>query len=314
MFNRLLIFLTALMLAAAGLLAQASPASAASSAIDGRYATDPELRLLLGSPISSESTIYDGRLRHYQNGTLYWSPSTGVHEVHGSIRDRYRSYGGVQTLGFPTTDEWSVWVRFEFNEIGRASSFETGTIAWSEETGNRVMSKAIADEWAGCVADLLMPVADEEAVPGGHRVRFTSGGAIYSGVNGTHSLYDTLHGHDIRIDEKWGATGGSWGFLGIPASDLGVLDFNDDGINEGMTQNFANGRIYWQGDVEVGSAGPTAYEVHGPILARYLTEGGPKALGFPVSDQQAFDSGQRSRFEHADILLHPSGQTIVVPT
>jgi uncharacterized protein with LGFP repeats len=43
--------------------------------------------------------------QHFQNGSVYWSPATGAHEVTGAIRDLWaagRAEAG--TLGYPTSD------------------------------------------------------------------------------------------------------------------------------------------------------------------------------------------------------------------
>ena len=37
-----------------------------------------------GSGVDSPDGV--GRFRHYANGSIYWSPPTGAHEVHGAIR------------------------------------------------------------------------------------------------------------------------------------------------------------------------------------------------------------------------------------
>lgn len=304
MFNRIAGFVAVLTLATATLFAQPLPAFAATQ-IDNRYNSDQELRQLCGSSISNESSVLNGKVKHYQSCTLYWSPTTGVHEAHGVIRDRFRDAGGVQVLGFPTSDEYSVWVRYDFNEIGRAGDFENATIGWSEDWGTKIMTPTIADDWKGDWHNLLMPKADTENIPGGKRVKFV-GASIYQSPQGSFTMFDDWHGYQMKTTKKWGQKGGAWSFLGLPSSELLTID-------NGYVQLFQNGRIYWQGDFEMETSAPEAFEVHGAILNRYLTEGGPEELGYPVSDQQPFEDGYRSRFQHADILLHPSGSTIVVP-
>ena len=50
----------------------------------------------LGFPNTDEtSTLLDtGRFNSFQNGSIYWSPSTGAHEVIGDIRDAWSALGG----------------------------------------------------------------------------------------------------------------------------------------------------------------------------------------------------------------------------
>ncbi len=59
-----------------------------------------------------------GRVRDFDNGSIYWSPETGAHEVHGAIRDKWQSMGWERSkLRYPTTDERDI-------PGGRASTFQ----------------------------------------------------------------------------------------------------------------------------------------------------------------------------------------------
>jgi uncharacterized protein with LGFP repeats len=90
----------------------------------------------IGQPISAEQTSQDGqgRSRVYQNATVYWSPRTGAHEVHGGIRDQYMKMGAENgRLGYPTSDETPAP-----DGMGRVNNFEHGSIYWSPRTGARV--------------------------------------------------------------------------------------------------------------------------------------------------------------------------------
>ena len=64
---------------------------------------------ILGYPTTNETTTPDGigRYNHFQGGSIYWTPSTWAHEVHGLIRDRWASLGWERNpqLGYPITDE-----------------------------------------------------------------------------------------------------------------------------------------------------------------------------------------------------------------
>ncbi len=86
----------------------------------------------LGFPLTDESTTPDGvgRYNHFQGGSVYWTPATGAHEVHGSIRSLYASLGWERSrLGYPTTDEL-VW-----GATGRVSYFQGGRIYWTPVVG-----------------------------------------------------------------------------------------------------------------------------------------------------------------------------------
>jgi hypothetical protein len=64
---------------------------------------------ILGYPRTDETGTPDGvgRFNHFQSGSIYWTPGTFAHEVHGLIRDRWASLGWERNpqLGYPITDE-----------------------------------------------------------------------------------------------------------------------------------------------------------------------------------------------------------------
>lgn len=93
-------------------------------------------RSFVGAAVSPEITIEDGRgrVRVYDDATIYWTPENGAHEVHGVIRDEYLRLGGFRSrLGYPTADE-----RAGADGRTRVAEFEKGTITHSPELGVRV--------------------------------------------------------------------------------------------------------------------------------------------------------------------------------
>jgi hypothetical protein len=119
----------------------------AQSPIERKYQALGGQNGFLRKPTSNESTCAhnkNGRYRHYEGGTIYWHPDTGAHEVHGAIRDKYRSlkeYWGL--LGFPVTDEMTTPDR-----IGRYNHFQHGSIYWTTYTGAHEVHGAIRAKWA----------------------------------------------------------------------------------------------------------------------------------------------------------------------
>lgn len=86
---------------------------------------------------------------------------------------------------------------------------------------------------------------------------------------------------------KWQSLGAGLGILGAP--NAGV-----SGPNGAVRQHFAHGSIF------VTPKG--VYEVHGAIAERYAQLGyDASCLGLPVADEEPFEGGRRSRFEHGDI-------------
>ena len=64
---------------------------------------------ILGYPRTDETATPDGvgRFNHFQGGSIYWTPGTFAHEVHGLIRDLWAQLGWERNpqLGYPITDE-----------------------------------------------------------------------------------------------------------------------------------------------------------------------------------------------------------------
>lgn len=97
------------------------------SAIDQKYAELGGERGSLGYPIEDEKPNPDGRgrRRRFQGGYIYWSPTTGAHEIHGNIYAKWKSLGWERSiLGYPTSDEQNA------PGGGRISYFEHGSIRW----------------------------------------------------------------------------------------------------------------------------------------------------------------------------------------
>lgn len=111
-----------------------SPATGANEvrgAIRDKWASMGWERGFLGYPLTDETATPDGRGRfnHFQGGSIYWTPTTTAHEVHGAIRDKWASMGWeMSCLGYPTSDE------YDWNG-GKRSDFERGYIHWTPAAG-----------------------------------------------------------------------------------------------------------------------------------------------------------------------------------
>ena len=89
-------------------------------------------RGFLGYPVTDETMTPDGigRYNHFQSGSIYWSPPTGAHEVHGLIRQQWAALGWERSpLGYPISDETD-----EIDGTGRFNTFEHGSIHWKRST------------------------------------------------------------------------------------------------------------------------------------------------------------------------------------
>lgn len=134
---------------------------------------------VLGYPITDELGTPDGigRYNHFQGGSIYWTPSTGAHEVHGGIRDKWASLGWEQSLlGYPLSDEIGTP-----DGIGRFNQFQWGYIYWTPSTGAHEVHGAILAQWAsmgweqGCLG---YPTSDEQSLRFGGRISYFQNGYI----------------------------------------------------------------------------------------------------------------------------------------
>jgi uncharacterized protein with LGFP repeats len=240
---------------------------------------------VVGSPTSSEmDAVGGGRVNFFSRGAIYWSPSTGAHEVHGAIVGEYNATGGsAGPLGFPTSDEQAA-----ADGVGRFNTFQIGTIYWSPSTGAHEVQGEIRDKYnalGGPGGILGYPVSDEMAAVGGGRVSFFQRGAIYwSQDTGAHEVHGAIVG-------EYNATGGSAGRLGLPTSDERPTP---DGV--GRFNTFQGGSVYW-------SPSTGAHEIQGVIRDKWAALGWERGpLGYPISDELPGPGGSRvSFFEHGYI-------------
>ncbi len=75
-------------------------------------------------------------------GSLFWSPTTGVRMVRGSILARYVAAGGPQVLGVPVADDGRT-----ADGAGALVRLQHGAIYWSARTGAHVLSGAVLQRW-----------------------------------------------------------------------------------------------------------------------------------------------------------------------
>ncbi len=102
-------------------------------AIRGKWSTLGWETSFLGFPTTDETVTPDGvgRYNHFQGGSIYWTPTRGAYEVHGSIRSKWAELGWERSpLGYPVSDETE-----EIDGSGRFSLFEHGSIHWKQSTG-----------------------------------------------------------------------------------------------------------------------------------------------------------------------------------
>jgi len=133
----------------------------------------------LGYPITDVrvTPAADGRYMHFEGGSIYWTPWTGAHEVHGDIRWKWSELGWEQGfLGYPITDETGTP-----DGVGRYSYFERGGIYWSPRTGAHEVHGDIHTFWANQgyeTGALGYPMSDELTAPNGNRYSVFEDGVV----------------------------------------------------------------------------------------------------------------------------------------
>lgn len=175
-----------------------------------------------------------GSFQHYVNGSIYYHPSTGAHEVHGLIKARWKSLGWERSfLGYPKTDETKTP-----DGIGRFNHFQGGSIYWSPSTGAWEVHGAIRSKYSSLGWErsfLGYPLTNENTCPDGvGRYNHFQGGSIYwSPSTGAREVHGAIRSH-------WASLGWERSFLGYPISDELVV-FG----GAGRISHFQHGSIYW---------------------------------------------------------------------
>ncbi|MBA8827485.1 uncharacterized protein with LGFP repeats [Saccharopolyspora lacisalsi] len=219
--------------------------------IDRRYWSDPELRRVLGPPVDSEQDLGEISYRQFENGWMYHTSSTGVHETHGAIADKYTEVGTHYTYGVPVTDELSTP-----DGVGRFNYFEgtdaigTASIYWTRYTGAQGTWGPVQQFWGdhgwetGFLSYPTTTTADTPHKPGvfSHFLGADGSGAsvYWSPDTGAHSVQGTIR-------EEWAQLGWEDSWLGFPTS-------NEYDIPGGKRSDFQGGFITWNASTGIATA------------------------------------------------------------
>nr|WP_199430045.1 PQQ-dependent sugar dehydrogenase [Qaidamihabitans albus] len=277
-----------------------------STPIEQRYEAEPELRALLGAPTGPE--IVDGAVHHraYEQGKLYWSAATGVHEVHGRNLDRYLALGGHGRFGPPSTDERPTPDGVgRYNHVSGDPATGPASIYYSPGTGAHGVWGEIRRKWAALGWErgpLGYPPTDERPTPDGvGRYNHFAGTPATGPASIYYSPGTGAHGVWGEIRRKWAALGWERGPMGYPATDERPTP---DGV--GRYNHFSKAAsIYW-------SPGNGAHEVYGAIRRRWASLGWERSyLGYPTSGEFSVSGGRRNNFQHGYIRWYSSTSAVV---
>ena len=214
------------------------------TAISDKYAALGGPGSFLGSPTSTETPTPDGvgAYQHYQFGSIYWTPQTSAHEVHGAIHDKWASLGW-ENFGYPSTDESGTPDGIgRFNHFHNLKANADSSIYWTPQTSAHEVHGLILDNWASLGWENFgYPSTDETGTPDGigrfnhfHNLKANADSSIYwTPQTGAHEV----HG---GIRDKWASLGWEKSWLGYPVTDeIQTTDISWE------SSRFQNGSILW---------------------------------------------------------------------
>lgn len=197
---------------------------------------------------------------------------------------------------------------------GQGQQFQGGWIYWSQGTGTHEVQGAINSDYQSLGATgsaLGFPASDEQDAPGGGRENLFSGTPCAAGSlvgHGSVILWQSATGANEMQGCIYQAYlqnyGGPGGVLGYPTTDETSMAGGRYNHLAGTTCGSASGSgIYWSG---------AAHEVYGCIFQKYLSLGeATSGLGFPVSDEYAYNGGRRQDFQGGNIIYTSSAGAVV---
>ncbi|RNE49992.1 alpha/beta hydrolase-fold protein [Corynebacterium alimapuense] len=206
-------------------------------AINARYNALEGPAGWLGFPTSGELIAPDGVGRYvkFENGSIYWSPSTGAWEIPNDMIDSWGT-AGFETgdLGYPTAGAASV-------NGGLVQQFQGGYVIRTPEDGVHWVRGLIGQKYGemGTVnSELGFPTSNEYLISGGAFQRFENGNIYWSPSTGAHFI---KYG---AIFDAWGEADWEQGELGFPTADQTSIPAGGEVVEfENGTLSEINGSI-----------------------------------------------------------------------
>ena len=210
-------------------------------AITAKYLSLGAAQGFLGKALGPEGDTPGGhgRFQHFQGGSIYYSPGIGAHEVHGSIRDKWKSLGWEKSfLGYPQTD-----TTVAPDQVGHFAHFQGGSIYTSPKTGTHEVHGAIRDKWESLDWErgyLGYPTTDETSTPDtvGRFSHFQGGSVYWTPETGAQAVH-------IHVRDKWEALGWERGNLGYPITDTIGIKPGISLPSADLSNDFQGGTVTW---------------------------------------------------------------------
>lgn len=162
----------------------------------------------LGFPLKNARRINAGWEQEFQHARMYYRDgATNAHEVHGSILNKFLATGGVNSWGYPVTNEMDLLDNG--SPIGRFSEFEGCTIYWKSGVGAFEVHGDIRRKYVetgGPAGELGFPTSDEKNIPGvagaGRINTFQNGSILWYGSYNSIVVARPFRIFIRRIDSK----------------------------------------------------------------------------------------------------------------
>lgn len=184
----------------------------------------------LGFPVHGEVKLDtgEGTFARFENGNIYWTPSTGAVAVPNDILARW-GQDGYETGAFNYPQSEAV----AYGE-GLIQEFNNAYIVRTADGQNVAVQGEIAKKYGelgAATSALGLPVAEERTLDGGAFQQFENGRIYWSPVTGAHTIYSGA------IIDEWGKTNWENGVFGFPTEDQITLP------EGGQVVNFQGGQI-----------------------------------------------------------------------
>ncbi len=214
-------------------------------AIRDKWAAMGWERSMLQYPLTDESPTPDGvgHFNHFEGGSIYWTPTTGAHEVGGAIRDKWAAMGWERSsLGYPISDE------MDASGGGRVSNFEHGSINWTA-SGGAVSSPQVVHLSAQISTPDWLPVGGSVDVVVNRLGQFTFSGHMHnSGFPNVHFALAVVLMTPSGVGYGFGRDHGLDGTVTILGRNRDD-DWVDTGTNTQLSDNWdqvTQARLHWR--------------------------------------------------------------------
>lgn len=267
-----------------GIIVALDPLARATAVISAKYAELGGAGGILGATSGAVADCMDGFgfYRHFRNGSIFWHPAAGAHEVHGAIRAKWAALGWERSvLGYPTSDQIP---GSDADQRGAYNTFQGGAIHWYPPGFGGLLTAVDVG-----VLEVAVSAAGQPSRLTG-RVGLLTTAAVAASDAQLTVMGEAAGGAATVATPMSLDTASRVVALDGAAADVATLLGRFDEIG-GRTA------VVSDGPTVLGSAAG-AFEVHGEIGVHYRALGGSgSVLGYPTTDETGTPDGM-GRYNH----------------